>query len=101
MSRDDGSAEVPLDEMIGTGLPVGRFLRLAIAVTGAVGRLHQRDLIHKDIKASNILIDPERGDAHLIGFGIASRLPRERQAVEPPELIAERSPTWRLNRPAG
>src|SRR6185295_3764273 len=78
----------PLDEMIGAGLPIGTFLRVAIAVTNAVARLHQRALVHKDIKASNILIDPESGDARLTGFGIASRLPRERQTLETPECIA-------------
>src|SRR5262245_50540585 len=78
----------PLEKMIGQGLPVGSFLRAALAVTHAVGRLHQRGLIHKDIKATNILIDPESGDARLTGFGLALRLPRERQLVEPPELIA-------------
>ena len=72
----------PLDEMIGPGLPVGTFLRLAIAVTNAVARLHQCGLVHKDIKASNILIDAASGDARLTGFGIASRLPRERQTLD-------------------
>jgi transcriptional regulator with GAF, ATPase, and Fis domain/predicted ATPase len=78
----------PLDEMIGPGLPIGTFLRVAIAVTNAVARLHQRALVHKDIKASNILIDPDSGHARLTGFGIASRLPRERQTIEAPEFIA-------------
>jgi serine/threonine protein kinase len=53
----------PLDEMIGAGLPVARFLRLAVAVTNAVASMHQCGLVHKDIKASNILIDAERGHA--------------------------------------
>ena len=78
----------PLDEMIGQGLPIGTFLRLAIAVSNTVARLHHCGLVHKDIKASNILIDAASGDARLTGFGIASRLPRERQPLEPPELIA-------------
>src|SRR5262245_43394070 len=78
----------PLEEMIGQALPVGTLLRLAIAVTHAVARLHQCGLIHKDIKATNILIGPESGEARLAGFGMASRLPRERQTIEPPELIA-------------
>ena len=45
----------PLDKMIGPGLPVGTFLRLAVAVTNAVARLHQCGLVHKDIKASSLL----------------------------------------------
>ena len=42
----------------------------------------------KDIKSSNVLVDPKNGNVWLTGFGIASRLPRERQAAEPPEFIA-------------
>src|SRR5262245_40852713 len=82
------TAARPLDKMVGQGLPIREFLRLAIAVARALARLHQQGLIHKDIKATNILIDSETGDARLTGFGIASRLPRERQPLEPPELIA-------------
>ena len=42
---------------------------------------------HKDIKPANVLVDGD-DDVWLTGFGIASRLPRERQAPEPPEFIA-------------
>jgi serine/threonine protein kinase len=50
--------------------------------------VHERGLIHKDIKPANILADPASGGVWLTGFGIASRLPRERQAAAPPEVIA-------------
>jgi hypothetical protein len=40
------------------------------------------------LKPANILVDCATGDVWLTGFGIASRLPRERQAPEPPEVIA-------------
>ena len=53
--------------------------------------MHQSGLVHKDIKASNILVDPESGDVRLTGFGIASRLPRQRQTLEPPELRCDAS----------
>ena len=45
-------------------------------------------LIHKDIKPANVLVDSATGRVRLTGFGIASRLPRERQSPEPPEFIA-------------
>ena len=50
--------------------------------------MHERGLIHKDIKPANVLVDAATGQVRLTGFGIASRLPRERQAPEPPEVIA-------------
>jgi hypothetical protein len=79
-------------------------LRLAIGLSTAIGQLHQRGLIHKDIKPPNVLVNSVTGQCWLRGFGIASRLPRERQAPEPPEFIAGTLPymapeqTGRMNR---
>ena len=84
---DDLGGE-PLDRLLGEPMEVGRFLHLAIAVTSALGKLHERGLIHKDIKPANILLNCTDGHVRLTGFGIASRLSRERQAPEPPETIA-------------
>ncbi|MGX9430246.1 AAA family ATPase [Bradyrhizobium sp. LeoA1S1] len=84
---DDPGGE-PLDRLLGEPMEVGRFLRLAIAVTSALGKLHQHGLIHKDIKPANIVVDCADGHVRLTGFGIASRLSRERQAPEPAETIA-------------
>src|SRR3984885_13729578 len=78
----------PLDRLVREPMEIGRFLRLSVALSGAVGQLHGRGLIHKDIKPPNVLVDSATGQVRLTGFGIASRLPRERQAPEPPEFIA-------------
>ena len=78
----------PLDRLIGEPMEIGRFLRLAVALSAALGRLHGRGLIHKDINPANVIVDSAAGHVWLTGFGIASRLPRERQAPEPPEIIA-------------
>jgi serine/threonine protein kinase len=78
----------PLDRSLGRPLDVSHFLRIAIPLAAALRHVHERGLVHKDIKPANILVDPASGGVWLTGFGIASRLPRERQAPTPPEVIA-------------
>ena len=102
MLEDPGG--VPLDQLLGQPLEVAFSLRLAISLSGAIGHLHQRDIIHKDIKPGNVLVNSVSGQCWLTGFGIASRLPRERQPPAPPEFIAGTLPymapeqTGRMNR---
>jgi PAS domain S-box-containing protein len=68
-------------------LDPARFLRLAINLATALRHAHRRGLIHKDVKPENVLVDGA-GHVWLAGFGIASRLPRERLPPAPPEVIA-------------
>src|SRR6202140_2069960 len=95
---------VPLDQLLGQPLEVAFSLRLAINLSRAIDLLHQRDIIHKDIKPANVLVNSDTGQCWLTGFGIASRLPRERQPPAPPEFIAGTLPymapeqTGRMNR---
>ena len=78
----------PLDRLTRQPMEIGRFLRLAVSMSAALSRLHGNGLIHKDIKPANVLADSVTGQVWLAGFGIASRLPRERQSPKPPEFIA-------------
>ena len=78
----------PLERLLGTPLESGRFLRLAIGIAAALGKAHQRGLVHKDLKPAHILVDESTGSARLTGFGLATFLPRERQSPAPPETIA-------------
>jgi PAS domain S-box-containing protein len=78
----------PLDRLIAPRVETRTFLLLAIALSAALGRLHHRGLVHKDVKPTNVLVNCATGQAWLTGFGIASRLPRERQSADPPEFIA-------------
>jgi PAS domain S-box-containing protein len=78
----------PLGRLLGQPMALESFLPLAIGVASALGQVHQRGLIHKDIKPANLLVNSVTSQAWLMGFGIASRLPRERQAPAPPEVIA-------------
>jgi PAS domain S-box-containing protein len=78
----------PLERLLGRPMAVTEFLPLAVPLATAVGRLHARGLVHKDLKPANILVDTASGSVWLTGFGIASRVPREHQAPAPPEVIA-------------
>ena len=84
---EDAAGE-PLDRVLGAPMEAGGFLRLAIRIAAALLKVHQRGLVHKDIKPANILVNGASGEVRLTGFGIASRLARERQSPHPPETIA-------------
>src|SRR5271167_125883 len=81
----------PLDLVLerdpGPALDLTRVLRIAVGLAAALGQVHRRGLIHKDIKPGNVLVDGA-GNAWLTGFGIASRSPSERQSPVPIEVIA-------------
>jgi PAS domain S-box-containing protein len=86
LEHQDG---VPLDRLLDDRpMPMTRFLAIAVWLADAIARLHATGLVHRDIKPSNVVVSEREGRVRLIGFGIASLLPRERQSPDPPELIA-------------
>ncbi|WP_042876090.1 trifunctional serine/threonine-protein kinase/ATP-binding protein/sensor histidine kinase [Cupriavidus necator] len=84
--EDDGCK--PLESLVDAPMDSGTFLRLAIGIASALRKVHQSGLVHKDVKPANILVHPDSGEVRLTGFGLSSRLARERQRSEPPESIA-------------
>ncbi len=86
----------------GVDLPL--FLDVALQLAAALGDIHQQRIIHKDIKAGNVLINTETKVVKVIDFGIATQLSRERQQFLNPErlegTLAYISPeqTGRMNR---
>jgi serine/threonine protein kinase len=56
-------------------------LGIACDVADALAHLHQRGVMHGDLYAHNILIDPVHGQARLGDFGAATRLPAQSSDV--------------------
>ena len=77
-----------LHRLVQGPMEIAEFLRIAVGLAAALSQVHKRKLIHKDVKPSNVLVDSATGQVWLTGFGITSRLPRERQSLQPPEFIA-------------
>ncbi|HTJ90591.1 MAG TPA: AAA family ATPase [Acidocella sp.] len=86
MLEDPGGE--PLARRLGAPMAMDRFLPLATGIAQALGKLHACGLVHKDLTPAHLLVDCRDGQVRLTGFGLASRLPRERQAPSPPEFIA-------------
>ena len=78
----------PLEQLLETPMEIEALLRLGIGIATALRGLHQSGFIHKDLKPANILVDPVSNEIRFTGFGLTSRLPRERQSPDPPETIA-------------
>ncbi len=76
----------PLDCLLSEPLEVDRFLTVAIGLAAALGQAHARNLVHKDIKPANILVDAN-GKVWLTGFGLAVKITPQRQAFTPPLII--------------
>ncbi|HRY17087.1 MAG TPA: diguanylate cyclase [Candidatus Competibacteraceae bacterium] len=79
-------------------------LEIFITVCGALARLHERHILHKDINPSNIVYNPATRLCKLIDFGLAARLspthPSQDHANTLEGTLAYISPeqTGRMNR---
>jgi PAS domain S-box-containing protein len=82
----EGGSTRTLASLVGFPMDISTFLRIALGLTEALAELHHQGLVHRDLKPEHVLLD-QTGQVRLTGLGFASRCPRERQALLPPEII--------------
>jgi len=71
----------PLSALISSeGLPAESVIRYGIQVADALEHAHQRGVVHRDLKSSNVVITPE-GRAKILDFGLARHLDKELTAA--------------------
>ncbi|HEY9853903.1 MAG TPA: AAA family ATPase [Leptolyngbyaceae cyanobacterium] len=71
----------------GEKIEIVKFLSIAIQLASTLAQLHQNQIIHKDIKPQNIIINSQTERAKIIDFSIASSLSRENQNLSNPNLL--------------
>jgi hypothetical protein len=74
--RDGGLAFIAMEAVDGPdltrlrGAPLTELLDVAIPLADALAHAHRLGIVHRDLKASNVLLDPRRGP-RIVDFGIA------------------------------
>ncbi|TDQ04312.1 serine/threonine-protein kinase [Labedaea rhizosphaerae] len=96
----------PLADLVAPGKPLDDLAtaRLWMTMAGALSAAHARGVLHRDVKPSNIILDPE-GTAHLIDFGIArsqgdSTLTATGMMVGTPDFLASETAAGATATPA-
>ncbi|MCO4763760.1 MAG: AAA family ATPase [Myxococcales bacterium] len=99
-------AGTTLRDLIAYGrLENDEFLRIAIQIADGLAQIHAADVIHKDIKPQNIIVNRRTGVVRITDFGVSTMLSREQtKLVSPSRLegtLAYMAPeqTGRMNRP--
>lgn len=69
-------------------LSLEQCLELGIAITEALGEVHTRGIIHRDINPANIIWNQETGELKLIDFGIALTLAQQKTLPAIPSQLA-------------
>jgi len=64
----------PLSSLFGTdGLPPDCVIRYGVQIADALAHAHERGVIHRDLKSTNVMVTPE-GRVKVLDFGLAARL---------------------------
>jgi PAS domain S-box-containing protein len=93
-----------LDRLCGSPMEIGRFLKFAIGMATALGELHRKNIVHKNIKPHTIVVNPLTVAVTISDVSAAPGFPPEYLSIKTDPhtegLLAYMSPeqTGRMNR---
>nr|WP_240806992.1 AAA family ATPase [Polyangium spumosum] len=83
---------VPLAQLLGEPMPVGRFLSLAAQITSALSELHAQDVVHRSLRPACVFVLHDEGGVKIGDFSRAFVLRHDEAPLEEAHGIASALP---------
>ena len=94
----------PLERRVGAPMPLDALLPIAVRLAAVVAEVHERGVVHKDVKPANVWHDRATGEVALGSFELATRSTGAPTAPDPVRALVGSLPymspeqTGRMNR---
>lgn len=93
--------ELPIAPMLGAPMDAALFFQLAMPIAAALGNVHRREVLHRNLSPQNIFVDPARRSARIFDFSLSCAMREARPFDKPRAALTYTAPeeTGRMVRP--